>query len=71
MKEEEIVLTPGLIENFYVSPLDTTAGKSPVKYQFTVIPTNKLAKGSYLVIRLPPEIEINDVYDLERGCRDQ
>ena len=34
----ENVYTAGLIDNFYVTPLDTTAGKSPVTYQFTVIP---------------------------------
>ena len=34
----ENVYTAALIDNFYVTPLDTTAGKSPVTYQFTVIP---------------------------------
>jgi hypothetical protein len=57
------------VDSFAVTPSDTTAGAEPVTYSFTVKPRSKVAKGAYLVVQLPPEINVADVSEMSRGCQ--
>jgi len=59
------------IESFQVLPADKTAGQQPVSYTFSVRPHASVVQGAYLVVNLPPEVEVADLAGLTRGCRDQ
>ena len=48
------------IPTFRVEALDLVAGKSPVIYQFTVIPHARVPMGTIMKIQLPPEVIVED-----------
>jgi len=48
------LFTPSTITSMSIYAHDRTAAFFPVKYSFTLTPKARVAKGSYIIITLPP-----------------
>lgn len=62
---------PSNITTFTVSSNDDQAGKSAVTYSFVVVPSHRVAAGSYLLINLPTEVSVTDTSLMARYCPSQ
>lgn len=51
---EKDIFVKSYIEYFTAVVSDQTNGKFPVRYSFAVTPKGRIAKGSYLILEMPP-----------------
>jgi hypothetical protein len=56
------------ISSFTVSAGSYVAGRTPVTYQFTIVPYTKVAAGAIIIIDVPTELEISSSQKLSGSC---